>query len=215
MSPTKAPGAERFLPEDRTLDSLAAAASCCRGCALSENASQTVFGYGSPNAPIMLVGEQPGDREDVEGLPFVGPAGRLLAHALGDAGIDPDLTYQTNAVKHFKFTRKDGKRRIHQKPSRTEVVACRPWLIAEIETLKPEVIVLLGATAAQSLLGTAFRVSAHRGELLHLPPEIQLRLDRQPLLTATVHPSAVLRDRTDRDQAYKLFVDDLRSVRIR
>jgi uracil-DNA glycosylase len=215
MSPTQAPGAERFLPEDRALDSLAAAASCCRGCALYENASQTVFGHGRPNAPIMLVGEQPGDREDVEGLPFVGPAGRLLARALGDAGIDPELTYQTNAVKHFKFTRKDGKRRIHQKPSRTEVVACRPWLIAEIETLKPEVIVLLGATAAQSLLGTAFRVSAHRGELLHVSPETQLQLDRQPLLTATVHPSAVLRDRTDREQAYKLFVDDLRSVRIR
>ena len=215
MSPTKAPGAERFLPEDRSLDSLATAASCCRGCALYENASQTVFGYGSPNAPIMLVGEQPGDREDVEGLPFVGPAGRLLAHALGDAGIDPDLTYQTNAVKHFKFTSKDGKRRIHQKPSRTEVVACWPWLIAEIETLKPEVIVLLGASAAQSLLGTAFRVSAHRGELLHLSSQTQVQLDRQPLLTATVHPSAVLRDRTDRDQAYNLFVDDLRSARLR
>jgi uracil-DNA glycosylase len=215
MSPTKAPGAERFLPEDRTLDSLAAAASCCRGCALYENASQTVFGDGSPNAPIMLVGEQPGDREDVEGLPFVGPAGRLLAHALGDAGIDPDLTYQTNAVKHFKFTRKDGKRRIHQKPSRTEVVACRPWLIAEIETLKPEVIVLLGASAAQSLLGTAFRVSAHRGELLHLSPQSQMQLEQQPLLAATVHPSAVLRDRTDREQAYNLFVDDLRSARLR
>jgi uracil-DNA glycosylase len=215
MSRTKAPGAERFLPEDRSLDSLAASASCCRGCALYEYASQTVFGHGRPDAPIMLVGEQPGDREDVEGLPFVGPAGRLLARALGDAGIDPELTYQTNAVKHFKFTRKDGKRRIHQKPSRTEVVACRPWLIAEIETLKPQVIVLLGATAAQSLLGTAFRVSAHRGELLHLSPQSQMQLEQQPLLAATVHPSAVLRDRTDREQAYNLFVDDLRSARLR
>jgi uracil-DNA glycosylase len=215
MSRTKAPGAERFLPEDRSLDSLAAAASCCRGCALYEYASQTVFGHGRPDAPIMLVGEQPGDREDVEGLPFVGPAGRLLARALGDAGIDPELTYQTNAVKHFKFTRKDGKRRIHQKPSRTEVVACRPWLIAEIETLKPQVIVLLGATAAQSLLGTAFRVSAHRGELLHRSPQSQMQLEQQPLLAATVHPSAVLRDRTDREQAYNLFVDDLRSARLR
>jgi uracil-DNA glycosylase len=215
MSRTKAPGAERFLAEDRSLDSLAAAASCCRGCALYEYASQTVFGHGRPDAPIMLVGEQPGDREDVEGLPFVGPAGRLLARALGDAGIDPELTYQTNAVKHFKFTRKDGKRRIHQKPSRTEVVACRPWLIAEIETLKPQVIVLLGATAAQSLLGTAFRVSAHRGELLHLSPQSQMQLEQQPLLAATVHPSAVLRDRTDREQAYNLFVDDLRSARLR
>ncbi len=213
MSATKAPGAEQFLPEDHALDSLAAAASCCRGCALYENASQTVFGHGHPDAPIMLVGEQPGDREDVEGLPFVGPAGRLLARALDDAGLDPELTYTTNAVKHFKFTRKDGKRRIHQKPNRTEVVACRPWLIAEIETLEPQVIVLLGATAAQSLLGSAFRVSAHRGELLHLPAEAHVELDPEPLLTATLHPSAVLRDRTDREGAYKSLVDDLRSAR--
>jgi uracil-DNA glycosylase len=215
VSPTKAPGAEQFLPEDLALDSLAAAASRCRGCALYENASQTVFGHGRPDAPVMLVGEQPGDREDVEGLPFVGPAGRLLARALDDAGIDPDLTYQTNAVKHFKFTRKSDKRRIHQRPNRTEVVACRPWLIAEIETLEPQVIVLLGATAAQSLLGSAFRVSAHRGELLHLPPEAQVQLDPQPLLVATVHPSAVLRDRTDREQAYKSLVADLRSATAR
>lgn len=213
MSPTKAPGAEQFLPEDLALDSLAAAASCCRGCALYENASQTVFGHGHPDAPIMLVGEQPGDREDVEGLPFVGPAGRLLARALDDAGIDPELTYQTNAVKHFKFTRKGGKRRIHQKPNRTEVVACRPWLIAEIETLEPQVIVLLGATAAQSLMGSAFRVSAHRGELLQLPPEALVQLDPEPRLTATLHPSAVLRERTDRAGAYKSLVDDLRTAR--
>jgi uracil-DNA glycosylase len=213
MSPTKAPGAEQFLPEDRSLDSLAAAASSCHGCALYQNASQTVFGHGHPDAPIMLVGEQPGDREDVEGLPFVGPAGRLLARALGDAGIDPELTYQTNAVKHFKFTRKSTKRRIHQKPNRTEVVACRPWLVAEIETLQPQVIVLLGATAAQAVLGTAFRVSAHRGQLLHLSPETQIQLDPEPAMTATVHPSAVLRDRNSRDQAYRLFVDDLRCVR--
>jgi DNA polymerase len=215
MTPTKAPGAEQFLPEDRSLGSLSAAAGCCRGCPLYENASQTVFGHGHPDAPIMLVGEQPGDREDVEGLPFVGPAGRLLARALDDAGIDPELTYQTNAVKHFKFTRKDGKRRIHQKPSRTEVVACRPWLIAEIEALQPQLIVLLGATAAQSLLGTAFRVSAHRGELLQPPPEAQMRVQPQPALTATVHPSAVLRDRDNREQAYKSLVDDLRNARIR
>jgi DNA polymerase len=205
-------GAERYLPDDRSLDSLEAAASSCHGCALYKNATQTVFGHGHPDAPIMLVGEQPGDREDVEGLPFVGPAGRLLARALGDAGIDPDLTYQTNAVKHFKFTRKDGKRRIHQKPSRTEVVACRPWLIAEIETLQPELVVLLGATAAQALLGTSFRLTAHRGEVVHLPDD-GLQLDPEPVLTATVHPSAVLRDRTDREQAYQLFVDDLRSAR--
>lgn len=213
MSTAKGSGAQRYLPEDRRLDSLAAAASRCRGCPLYENASQTVFGHGHPDAPIMLVGEQPGDREDVEGLPFVGPAGRLLARALGDADIDPERTYQTNAVKHFKFTRKGGKRRIHQKPSRSEVVACRPWLIAEIETLRPQAIVLLGATAAQSLLGTAFRVSAHRGETLQLPAESEVQVSPQPLVAATVHPSAVLRDRTDRDKAYQLFVDDLRSMR--
>ncbi|OBI45547.1 uracil-DNA glycosylase [Mycobacterium kyorinense] len=213
MSATKVPGAERYLPDDCSLDSLEAAASCCHGCPLYQNATQTVFGHGHRDAPIMLVGEQPGDREDVEGLPFVGPAGRLLARALDDAGIDPDLTYQTNAVKHFKFTRKSGKRRIHQKPNRTEVVACRPWLIAEIDSLHPQLIVLLGATAAQALLGSAFRVSAHRGELIGLPQEFNVRLDPEPRLTATVHPSAVLRDRTDRDKAYASFVDDLRSAR--
>lgn len=213
MSTTKVPGAERYLPEDRSLDSLGAAASCCHGCTLYQNASQTVFGHGHRDAPIMLVGEQPGDREDIEGLPFVGPAGRLLARALDDAGIDPDLTYQTNAVKHFKFTRKSGKRRIHQKPNRTEVVACRPWLIAEIDSLHPQLIVLLGATAAQALLGSAFRVSAHRGELIGLPQEFDVRLDPEPQLAATVHPSAVLRDRTDRGKAYSSFVDDLRSAR--
>ena len=125
--------------------------------------------------------------------------------------IDPELTYQTNVVKHFKFTRKGGKRRIHQKPSRTEVVACRPWLIAEVQALQPDTIVLLGATAAQALLGTSFRVSAHRGALLAVPAELQA--DPVPLLSATVHPSAVLRDRSDREKAYQLFVDDLRSVR--
>jgi uracil-DNA glycosylase len=162
----------------------------------------------------MLVGEQPGDQEDRAGAPFVGPAGRLLARALEDAEIDPALTYQTNAVKHFKFTRKDGKRRIHQKPSRTEVVACKPWLIAEIEAVRPQVIVCLGATAAQSLLGAAFRVSAQRGEAVRLPSTLDVRLDREPVVVATVHPSAVLRDRSDRhDEAYKLFVDDLSRAR--
>jgi DNA polymerase len=159
----------------------------------------------------MLVGEQPGDHEDVQGLPFVGPAGRLLVRALGDAGIDPELTFQTNAVKHFKFTRKDGKRRIHQKPNRTEVVACRPWLLAEIVALQPSAIILLGATAAQALLGNTFRVSEHRGELLSVPAEI--RLSPAPLLSATVHPSSVLRDRVDREKSYQLLVADLRNAR--
>ena len=211
MSTTKPPGAQQFLPDDRGLDSLADAASRCRGCSLYEDATQTVFGHGRPDASIMLVGEQPGDQEDVQGLPFVGPAGRLLARAFGDAEIDPELTFQTNAVKHFKFTRKGGKRRIHQKPNRTEVVACRPWLLAEITALQPDAIVLFGATAAQALLGNAFRVSEHRGELLSVPEE--MHLNPAPLLSATVHPSSVLRDRVDREKAYQLLVDDFRSVR--
>ncbi|MBW0019927.1 MAG: UdgX family uracil-DNA binding protein [Mycobacterium sp.] len=208
-------GATRYLPDDRELSSLKRAASGCRGCALYENATQTVFGHGDSAAPIMLVGEQPGDREDLEGLPFVGPAGRLLMRALGDAGIDPACTYQTNAVKHFKFNRA-GKRRIHQKPGRTEVVACQPWLFAEIQSLRPQLIVCLGATAAQSLLGTAFRVTAHRGELLRLPATLAAEVDAKPLVTATLHPSAVLRDRSDRrDETYESFVDDLRSAQTR
>lgn len=206
--------AARYLPQDRGLESLKTAAERCHGCPLFADATQTVFGHGHRGAPIMLVGEQPGDQEDRAGLPFVGPAGRLLARALDDAQIDPTLTYQTNAVKHFKFTRKGGKRRIHQKPSRTEVVACRPWLIAEIEAVAPRVIVCLGATAAQSLLGADFRVSAQRGETIRLPAAVDVELDPEPVVVATVHPSAVLRDRSDsHDEAYALFVDDLRSAR--
>lgn len=180
------------------------------GCSLYQHATETVFGAGRRDAPIMLVGEQPGDREDRDGHPFVGPAGRLLARAVAEAGIDRDLTYQTNAVKHFKFTRTEGKRRIHQEPSRAEVVACRPWLIAEIETVRPQLIICLGATAAQSLLETAFRVSARRGEVLELAATAGKAVG--PLVLATVHPSAVLRDRSDRDRAYQLFVDDLRAA---
>ncbi len=213
MTATKTTGAARYLPEDRGLHSLRTAAERCRGCPLFQDATQTVFGQGKAGAPIMLVGEQPGDQEDRAGEPFVGPAGRLLARALEEADIDPALTYQTNAVKHFKFTRKGGKRRIHQKPSRTEVVACRPWLVAEIEAVRPQVIVCLGATAAQSLLGAAFRVSAQRGQVMQLPSEVDLRLAPGPVVVATVHPSAVLRDRSDRrDEAYKAFVGDLRSA---
>ena len=212
MTATKT-SAARYLPEDRSLDSLEAAAGKCRGCLLFENATQTVFGHGRAKAPIMLVGEQPGDQEDRAGLPFVGPAGRLLARALDDAEIDPASTYQTNAVKHFKFTRKGGKRRIHQKPGRTEVVACLPWLIAEIEAVRPQVIVCLGATAAQSLLGAAFRVTSQRGKTLRLSAEMEVHVAPEPVVVATVHPSAVLRDRTDRhDEVYTAFVADLRSA---
>lgn len=210
---SKAPGAARYLPEQRDLDALRDAAETCHGCSLFEDATQTVFGNGHPGAPIMLVGEQPGDQEDRAGEPFVGPAGRLLARALEDAGIDPAMVYETNAVKHFKFTRKGGKRRIHQKPGRTEVIACRPWLIAEIEAVRPRVIVCLGATAAQSLLGNAFRVTAQRGQLLQLPASADVHLAPEPIVVATVHPSSVLRDRSDQhDEVYKSFVDDLRSA---
>ena len=211
---SNAPGAARYLPEERGLDALRDAAETCHGCSLFEDATQTVFGNGHPGAPIMLAGEQPGDQEDRAGEPFVGPAGRLLARALEDAGIDPAMVYETNAVKHFKFTRKGGKRRIHQKPGRTEVVACRPWLIAEIEAVQPQIIVCLGATAAQSLLGTTFRVSTQRGQQLRLPSTVDVQLTPEPTLVATVHPSSVLRDRSDRhDEVYKAFVDDLRSAR--
>lgn len=210
---SNAPGAARYLPEERGLDALRDAAETCHGCSLFEDATQTVFGNGHPGAPIMLVGEQPGDQEDRAGEPFVGPAGRLLDRALEDAGIDPAMVYETNAVKHFKFTRKGGKRRIHQKPGRTEVVACRPWLIAEIEAVRPQVIVCLGATAAQSLMGATFRVSTQRGQQLRLPSTVDVHLTPEPTLVATVHPSSVLRDRSDRhDEVYKAFVDDLRSA---
>ncbi|WP_322859759.1 UdgX family uracil-DNA binding protein [Mycobacterium europaeum] len=213
MTAAEAPGAARYLPAEHGLDALRAAAQCCRGCPLFADATQTVFGRGRPGAPIMLVGEQPGDQEDRAGEPFVGPAGRLLARALEDAGVDPASTYETNAVKHFKFSRKSGKRRIHQKPGRTEVVACRPWLIAEIEAVRPQVIVCLGATAAQSLLGAAFRVSTQRGQEVRLPPSV-VDLEPEPVVVATVHPSAVLRDRSERrNESYRLFVDDLRSAR--
>ncbi|MCV7200229.1 UdgX family uracil-DNA binding protein [Mycobacterium angelicum] len=205
-------GAARYVPDDRQLSSLADAADTCRGCGLYKDATQTVFGHGKGAAPMMLVGEQPGDQEDQQGLPFVGPAGRLLQRALEEADIDVGLTYQTNAVKHFKFSRA-GKRRIHQKPGRIEVVACQPWLIAEIEALRPKVIVCLGATAAQSLLGSTFRVTAHRGEHLQLPTALGIATEPEPLVTATVHPSALLRDRSEhRREHYQMFVDDLRSA---
>ncbi|CAM2991434.1 uracil-DNA glycosylase [Mycobacterium intermedium] len=206
----QAEGAARYVPEDHDLQSLANAASGCRGCGLYQDATQTVFGHGNGDAPLMLVGEQPGDREDQEGLPFVGPAGRLLARALEDANINPGSTYQTNAVKHFKFNR-SGKRRIHQTPRRIEVVACQPWLLAEIEAVQPRVIVCLGATAAKSLLGNSFRITAHRGERLEWPTAITVHLEPEPSVVATLHPSALLRDRSDRRQEnYEAFVEDLR-----
>jgi uracil-DNA glycosylase family protein len=207
------PSAREFVPRSHDLEDLEAAVQGCRGCDLYRDASQAVFGEGSSTAQVMLVGEQPGDQEDRAGRPFVGPAGKLLDKALVEAGIDRDSVYVTNAVKHFKFTRAErGKRRIHKTPSRTEVVACRPWLIAELTTIQPDLVVLLGATAAKSLLGNAFRITAHRGEALTLPADDDtVRLDIVPQIVATVHPSSVLRGRPeDREQAFDALVADLR-----
>jgi uracil-DNA glycosylase family protein len=169
----------------RSLSALRAAAADCRACELWRNATQTVFGEGLRTSEVMLVGEQPGDREDLEGHPFVGPAGRVLDDALEGAGIDRDRVYVTNAVKHFKWKAR-GKRRIHDKPSWSEVAACRPWLDAELELVRPRVLVPLGATAAQALLGRSFRVTKQRGEPLE-------ETGLAPFVVATVHPSSILR----------------------
>jgi DNA polymerase len=197
--------ASQFLPPRRTLPALRRAARGCRGCELWRDATQTVFGEGPAKAELMLVGEQPGDREDREGEPFVGPAGGLLRRGLDEAGIDPEATYITNAVKHFKW-RARGKRRLHQTPRVGEVEACRPWLEAEIDAVAPRALVALGATAARSLFGPGVKVTRDRGELL----ECALA----PIATVTVHPSAILRvrDSGERDDAFAALVDDLRGV---
>jgi uracil-DNA glycosylase family protein len=202
--------AAAFIPDTRSLTKLAAAARECRGCQLYADAEQTVFGEGPRTARMMLVGEQPGDQEDRMGKPFVGPAGRILDKALEAAGIGRGELYVTNAVKHFKFTvrAERGKRRIHKTPSRTEVVACRPWLLAELRAVEPDVVVLMGAVAAKSLLGNDFRVTAHRGEVLHLPTDDGVS---NPEVVVTVHPSSILRGPLEqRDQALSGLVDDLR-----
>jgi DNA polymerase len=197
-------GAEAFLPVRRGLAELRRAAARCEGCDLFRNASQTVFGSGQRSSRLMLVGEQPGDVEDRRGEPFVGPAGGVLAKGLEAAGIDARTVYLTNAVKHFKW-RPSGKRRLHQKPSAAEVRACRPWLEAEIDAVKPELVLCLGATAAGALLGPSFRVSRERG----------LPIDQDGLrLMATVHPSSILRAEGGqaRRSAMDGFVADLRKA---
>ncbi len=206
-------GAAEFVPDTDDLAVLADASQACKGCDLYRNATQAVFGAGSPSAKVVLVGEQPGDQEDKKGRPFVGPAGRLLDKALVAAGIDRDSVYVTNAVKHFKFEER-GKRRIHKTPSRTEVVACQPWLLTEINAIGPEVVVLLGATAAKDLMGVDFRLTAHRGEVLELPDsDGKVDLDVHPRVVATVHPSSVLRGPPeDREKAFDALVADLRVV---
>jgi uracil-DNA glycosylase len=204
--PTAAP----FVPDRGGIAALAEAASGCQGCDLHERASQTVFGEGAENADVVLIGEQPGDMEDRQGKPFVGPAGRLLDRALGDAGIPRDSTYITNAVKHFRWKQAPGggKRRIHQRPETWQISACRPWLDAELARLKPRVVVVLGATAGQALFGSSFRVTKARGSLVPW----RGAPDRDELgVVATVHPSSILRaDDEDRKAAYADLVKDLR-----
>jgi len=193
------------VPARGGLAALRKAAAECRGCPLHRDATQTVFGEGTTDARVLLVGEQPGDQEDRQGKPFVGPAGRLLDRALAEAGIDPAEAYVTNAVKHFKFTRSGpGKRRIHKAPSLREMTACGPWLAAELERIEPELVVVLGATAGKALLGFSFRVTRERGALLER--EIHGRPER---IVATIHPSAVLRS-DDREAAYQGLLSDLR-----
>jgi uracil-DNA glycosylase len=205
MPSSTAETAAPLVPDRPTLPRLREAAAGCRACPLWENASQTVFGEGMAKAQVMLVGEQPGDREDKEGHPFVGPAGRMLDKALEEVGIDRDLAYVTNVVKHFKWKAR-GKRRIHQKPDAAEIGACRPWLEAELAVVKPEVLVCLGATAAQALLGRSFRVTQQRGTWVDS--------DLAPLVTATIHPSAILRAQDDAGRRAEMrgFVNDLRIV---
>ncbi|HWF86202.1 MAG TPA: UdgX family uracil-DNA binding protein [Vicinamibacterales bacterium] len=197
--------ATNLIPSRPTLPAVRAAAKDCTACDLYKRGTQTVFGEGARTAEIMFVGEQPGDQEDQIGRPFVGPAGKLLDRTLADAGIDRRAVYVTNVVKHFKWEPR-GKRRIHKKPNAGEIAACRPWLDAEVQLVKPRVIVCLGATAAQALLGRAFRLTAHRGEFIASP--------LAPLVLATVHPSSLLRapDDETRRRETKRFIDDLRTV---
>jgi DNA polymerase len=197
--------AAEFVPDSRSLSALRQAALDCRGCALWQDATQTVFGAGPRKAKLMLVGEQPGDKEDIEGEPFVGPAGRVLAEALGQAGISRDDIYVTNAVKHFKW-RPQGSRRLHQTPRVGEIEACRPWLEAELEAVHPEGLLALGATAGRALFGPQVRVTKDRGRLLDSP--------LAPRAALTIHPSAILRlrDHDEREDATAALVADLRMV---
>ena len=194
-----------FLPERHTLTSLRQAAQKCRGCPLWKQATQTVFGEGPARARVLMIGEQPGDREDLTGRPFVGPAGRLLDFALDRAGIDRGDVYVTNAVKHFKWE-PVGKRRLHKKPNAREIAACRPWLDAEVETVRPEVLVALGATAAQAVMGAGFRVTQERGRIFPDVSGVEAFL-------ATVHPSSILRgDPAERESSLAAFVADLKVI---
>ena len=196
---------EEFLPKKLNLKALGQAAQGCRGCDLYKDATQTVFGQGRRSARLMLVGEQPGDKEDLAGEPFVGPAGRLLDKALEEAGIDRSAAYVTNAVKHFKWKPK-GKRRLHQTPRAGEIEACKPWLAAEVEAVKPQAVLAMGATAARSLFGPKVKVTKDRGRPLESP--------LAPVAAVTIHPSAILRlrEHDEREAAFAGFVADLEGV---
>lgn len=194
------------MPHKRSLPILKKAAAGCQGCELYKAATQTVFGEGNVSARILMVGEQPGNEEDLQGRPFVGPAGRLLDRALSEAGLSRTDIYLTNAVKHFK-SEPSGKRRLHKKPNSKEVTACLPWLEAEIDLIKPEILILLGATAAQAVLGKNFKLTQHRGEIFSS--------SRAPHTMATMHPSAILRqpDSESREREMKMLVSDLQKAR--
>jgi DNA polymerase len=194
--------AAALIPPRPSLKKLRETAAGCKACPLWKKGTETVFGEGSPKAEVMFVGEQPGDQEDLSGKPFVGPAGKLLDKAMEEAGVDRSLAYVTNVVKHFKW-KGQGKRRIHQKPNWSEIAACSPWLEAELAVVKPRVLVCLGATAAQALLGRQFRVTQHRGE--------PIESDLAPVVFATIHPSSILRA-DDRDAELAKFVNDLKTV---
>jgi DNA polymerase len=208
MSSGDWPGAQRWVPDHADPDQLAEAAQSCRGCDLWEHATQAVMGSGPADATTMVVGEQPGDREDIEGEPFVGPAGRLLDDALAQAGIEPDSVYRTNVVKHFRYVDK-GHKRIHKSPARWQVAKCQPWLLAELESVRPHTVVLLGATAAQAVYGPSFRVSTSRGRLPEWPESMPSF--HPEVVVATTHPASVLRSRR-RDEDFAALVADLRLV---
>jgi len=197
--------ADPLIPPKPTLESLRLAAACCTACDLHLTGTQTVFGEGLATSRAIFVGEQPGDAEDKVGRPFVGPAGKLLDRALEEAGIDRKLVYVTNVVKHFKWTAR-GKRRLHEKPNAREIAACKPWLLAEVQVIHPDVLVCLGATAAQALLGRSFKVTQMRGQIL--------QHELAPAVMATVHPSSILRapDDETRHREMELFVRDLRRI---
>jgi len=205
-------GAQPWVPDRPTLARLRSAVQECRGCDLYRDATQGVMGEGSTSASLMLLGEQPGDREDREGEPFVGPAGGVLHRALDEAGIDPGDTYTTNVVKHFRF-HTVGKRRIHDSPSRQQVAACGPWLAAELALVHPAGVVLLGGTAGKALYGSGFRVGEARGRTEEWPAGVIEPPNPAPWVLATTHPSAVLRARTDRQAVYDALVADLRVAR--